>query len=291
MSAMKILACTDGSEGSLTILPHVRRMAVALGAEVVMARVLDPRLDAAAEVASSLEVALGRVQERWEADLRGMLNSIDVPGKVLVPHRPWGKDVADAIHDAADAEGAELVAMSSRGSGAFRHALLGSVAMGVIGRADLPVLTVAGSHLAREDDGPYHIVITSDGSPDSRSVFELLKPLLLPGKTKVSLLEVVTMKAKESEAEARARVLPGLEALRSRVPAGVETNAYAEAVPSGSSAATVIALVAQRLGADAIACATHGHTALRHLVAGSVALGVLQKAGMPVLLLKSKAVD
>ncbi|MGB4863002.1 MAG: universal stress protein, partial [Tepidiformaceae bacterium] len=99
---MKILVCTDGSPGSLAVLPHAGRFASAVGAEIVLTRVLDPRVDAASVVSPSLEAAVTTVQTSWEAGLREVLSAAGLSGSVMVPRRAWGKEVADAIHLAAD---------------------------------------------------------------------------------------------------------------------------------------------------------------------------------------------
>lgn len=291
MRDMKILVTTDGSPRSLEIVPHAAKLAAALGAEIVLTRVLDPRVDAASEVAPKLEDAVGRVEAQWRSAMEKALADAGVPGSVAIPHREWGKEVAEAIHLEADRQRAVAVAISSRGGGAIRHALLGSVAMGVIQRADLPVLTLGRSHPVSKTSGPYHLVILSDGSPDSRSIFAGLAKLLVPGKVKVTLLEVVVMKAQEREEEARERARPALEALLPRLPAGVEAGVHIDAVVPNTNIANAIAQVAAEIGADAIASATHGHSARRHLVAGSTALGVVEKAGVPVILVKSSAID
>lgn len=288
---MKILVCTDGSPASRAILPHAGRLARATDAEIVFLRVLDERVDAAAEVAPHLQDAVARVQARWEDDLGKTLAAEGLRGSVLVGKREWGKDVADAIHAAADKAGAALLAISSRGAGAVRHTLLGSVALDVISRTNLPLMTMAGAHPARQDGDPYHIVVTSDGSPDSRSIFKGLEQILVPGKTKVTLLEVVTTEAQDTEEQSQARALPYLRSLVGRIPGGVAAEVLVRVIPPGAAVDTAIVAVARGLGADAIASATHGHSARRHLIAGSTALGVVEKAGMPVILVKSKAVD
>ena len=107
-------------------------------------------------------------------------------------------------------------------------------------------------------------------------------------KTPEQLLEEAKQKA---EAEAKARSLPGLEALLKRLPEGVEAAVNLQVVPAGSKVDTVIVQTAKALDADAIASATHGHSARRHLVAGSTALGMVEKAQLPVILVKSQAVD
>ncbi|MCO5201140.1 MAG: universal stress protein [Chloroflexi bacterium] len=287
---MKILVTTDGSERSLCVLPHAARFATATGAELILMRVLDPRTDASGDIAPSLEEALVRVRERWTADLRAVLAKSGVAGETYIAERKWGEDIPTTIHRAADETAATLLAMDSRGTGALRHALLGSVTMGVISKADLPVMSLGGCPPPPGYDGIYHLLITSDGSPDARSVFGGLGEVLAPGKVKVTLLQVVVMQALEPEAEAEARGLAELRPLLERVPAGVEASAMVRVIPPAAGIDTAIAAAAADIRADAIATATYGHSARRHLVAGSTALGVVKLAEVPVILVKSHPV-
>lgn len=287
---MKILVTTDGSERSLCVLPHAARFATATGARLTLMRVLDPRTDAAGEVAPKLEEALERVRGRWAGELRETLAARAIDGDVHIAERAWGEDVPAAIHRAADDLQATILAMDSRGAGAIRHALFGSVTMGVISRADLPVMTLGGCPPVPGYDGKYHLLITSDGSPDALSVVDGLGKILSPGTVRVTLLEVAVMKALEPEAEAEARALASLQPLRDRLPGGVEAEMVVRVVPPGAGIDTTIATAAKDLRADAIASATHGHSARRHLVAGSTALGVVKLANVPVILVKSHAV-
>jgi len=50
---------------------------------------------------------------------------------------------ADALIAAADRRSAELLVIGSRGRGALRTALLGSVSMALMARADCPVVVVS----------------------------------------------------------------------------------------------------------------------------------------------------
>ena len=286
---MKILVTTDGSERSLCVLPHAARFATATGAELTLVRVLDPRTDAAGEVAPHLEEALERVRARWRDELAGVLAARAISGGVHVAERKWGEDVPATIHRAADELGATLLAMDSRGTGAIQHALFGSVTLGVISKAGLPVMTLGGCPPLPGYDGAYHLLITSDGSADARSVLTGLAGVLAPGGIRVTLLEIAIMKALEPEAEAEARALASLQPLIDRLPPGIEAEAVARVVPPGAGVDAAIAAAARELRADAIASATHGHSARRHLVAGSTALGVVKLAEVPVILVKSHA--
>ena len=289
---MKILVSTDGSDRSLTVLPHAGRLAKALGAQLVLCRVLDPRVDAADVVAPKLEDAVAQVESRWKSDLVDVLHQAGLDGEAVVPQRNWSKGIEDAIHETADEVGAVAIAMASRGGGAIRHALLGSVAMGVISRADLPIFVLSDKAEAPgASDSPYHILVTSDGSADSRSVFDGLKPLLLPGRVRLTLFEAAVMAAREPESEARARVLAELNTLATGLPQGVDVECLVDVLPADSNVAPVILKAAKERQVDAIASATHGHSAMRHAVAGSVALGVVKEAAVPVILVKSGAVS
>ena len=65
--------------------------------------------------------------------------------------------------------------------------------------------------------------------------------------------------------------------------AGVEVETFVrEGYP-----ATVIVEEAQGLSADLIVIGTHGHTGLKHLLLGSIAERVVQKAACPVLTVKA----
>lgn len=284
---MKLLVTTDGSERSRCILPHAARLARAYDAEMVLLRVLDPRSDAAGVVAPGLAEAVGEVRARWEAELRGLLADAGVSGEAMVVERRWGEGVPAAIHRAADETGAALVAIASRGAGALRHAVLGSVALDVVARADLPVMTLGGCPPAPGREGPYRLLVTTDGSPASRSVIAGMAPLLVPARLQVTLLEVAILRVQETEPQAKARVLPGLQALRSELPGWLDIDFRVPVVPPGAGIDTAIIEAAVAVGADAIAMATHGYSARRHLVAGSTALGVVRLAPVPVILVRS----
>lgn len=285
---MKILVTTDGSERSLCVLPHAARLAEALGAELVLGRVLDPRTDAAGEMAERLDDAVARVAGRWQAELAALMEKHGVAGTVHVARRKWAEEFPAAIHRAADELGASTLAMSSRGAGALRHALLGSVTMGVIAQADLPVMALGECPPAPGNTGPYHIVVAFDGSAGARSLFRQMQPLFVPGRVRVTVAQVATLQAQETEAEARARALPAVESVRGLLPEGVDVTCEVLATPKASDVAAVLAQAALERRADAVAAATHGHSAARHLVAGSTALGLVKRGELPVFLVRSK---
>lgn len=272
---MNILVTTDGSEQSLCILPHALRFARLLGADVTLAQVFEPAWHPAAP------------SER-DALLKTVLRTHGVSGDVLTVEQGEGENVAGAIRRAADAIDAVAIAMATHGRGAIGHAIFGSVALDVVSKASLPVMVLTGCPPAPGGDGPLHVLVTYDGSEDARRAVEGITRLLVPGKTKVTLFEVAIMSALETESEADDRVRGPLERLAAEMPDGLDCDVRIQVVPPAAGVDTAIAVTAKELGVDAIAMATHGHSARRHLVAGSVALGVVKQSQVPVVLVRSQ---
>jgi nucleotide-binding universal stress UspA family protein len=71
---------------------------------------------------------------------------------------------AEVILDAATRTGAQLILLGSRGLGAVRRVVMGSVSEGVTHHATVPVLVMRGSETAWP---PRHVVVGDDGSADA----------------------------------------------------------------------------------------------------------------------------
>lgn len=177
------------------------------------------------------------------------------------------------------------MAMDSRGAGALRHALLGSVAMGIIGNSKLPVLVTGQKAEAPAPGGALRLVVTNDGSAAALDVVNELAPLLEGREVEVTLLRVyeaaIGDAGRQAEAESAAAEL---EAVARRFPKEPAVRVAVEAAKGLEKVDAAIVRVAVECGANAIAMSTHGHSARRHLLAGSVALGVLAKSPVPLIL-------
>jgi nucleotide-binding universal stress UspA family protein len=203
----------------------------------------------------------------------------------LIGRLQRGEDAHDAILRIARQREAGIVAMHSRGSGAVRHALLGSVAMGVLKKTDVPLFLIGGEAAAPRTEPGYHIVATSDGSPASTGVLRALAPLLAGTVARVSLLRVCELRSGRAGPEAEIeRATAQLESLWPLLPPEVKGEVHCRVCPHQEDISTAIVAGARELGADAIALSTHGESALRHLLAGSVALSVLELSPLPVIL-------
>lgn len=281
---MKILVTTDGSPRSLTALPHAAALARAAGSTLTLLRVLDQLMDLGDHFAVKLDDAVERATAEWEASLAAALQSAGVEGDSVVVKKEPREDTWRTIIRAADDQGASLIAMDSRGAGAIRHALMGSVSMGILGHTTLPIM-ITGPKIqptASQTNG-YHIVATSDGSPASLAVLRALRPLAETTNVNITLLRLCWPAARHSAEDCAAQ----LRSFRSELPASARVTEEVREMTLTDGAAPAIVAVAGELGASAIAIATHGHSAAYHLFGGSTALGVVSQSPVPVILARS----
>ena len=149
-----ILVAWDGSE-------HARR---ALAEAVDLARTQDARLTLLS-VATPIGAWPGFVPPITEADLESAANQILAEGEAIVPEgisvsgqTAVGHPGTELLKRAAAANH-DLIVMGSRGRGAVRSAVLGSVSHFVLNHATVPVLIVhdgereSGAPAPEEDNG------------------------------------------------------------------------------------------------------------------------------------------
>jgi nucleotide-binding universal stress UspA family protein len=126
-----IVCGIDGSPYSRAALVYATELADRLDARLVLATVVEParsRYATMVERAAEGERLLGEVAET---------TGIDRAEQRVVTGLP-----AERLADLADDECAQLIVVGSRGRGALRSPLLGSVSISVIGLARCPVLVV-----------------------------------------------------------------------------------------------------------------------------------------------------
>ena len=139
---MKILIPVDGSETSTRALKHAQALARSFakpGKLIVVA--VDDALFPGVERKIGAEAAQRHHQENFErmlAPARKALARSTVP----VAFVEVVDAVADGILGVAAKQKADLIVMGSRGSGAIKGTLLGSVSMKVLAGAQVPVTIV-----------------------------------------------------------------------------------------------------------------------------------------------------
>ncbi len=285
---MRIVATTDGSLRSLAVLPHAAAFANASRSELVLLRVLDPQRDVPRSKGVPAYKRVKPIVSVWTDELRATLDVFSIAGEPIVDVMRRGERVHDAIARVADKMGARMIALSSRGAGAIRHALIGSVAARLIGSSGLPVLTagplVGQTRKARQ----YKILATTDGSTASRDVLDAIGPYMERSSMKLFLLRVYVPtlgdRGERAEmADCRKRIRKLQEEFAPHV-----TRSMVSHLEGLDRLDDAILQAAEKVTAHAIAMSTYGHSAGRHLLVGSTALGVLSRSRSPLILARAE---
>jgi nucleotide-binding universal stress UspA family protein len=285
-----VVVATDGSSHSHRVLPHASLLAQALGSRLLLLRIIDPKADVHHQLGESHDAALEHARERFSLDLTSTLARLGLYGAVSVADRREGEKTSRSLLRASIDAGASVVAMDSRGHGALRHVLHGSVTMEVVGATSLPVM-LTGPNLegAMANHAPYRILLTSDGSPASRAAVEALAPLLDNGPFQVTLMRVHEhAPAGEDDTAQLDECAAQLEGLRELLPPSLPVKTLVREIPRGGGIDTAIIEQALESSAHAIALSTQGVSARRHLLMGSVATTLLGRSPLPLILVRSE---
>jgi len=139
-----ILVPLDGSKRAEMILPHVEELARRYGAKVVFLQIFeDPIMLGRDEVIDISKYQHERDRrtkevESYLAGLEGEFKEKNIRAKKIVSCG----SVVQLILNTAERESADLIAMASHGWGSLHRVFYGSVAVGVLHRADRPLLII-----------------------------------------------------------------------------------------------------------------------------------------------------
>jgi nucleotide-binding universal stress UspA family protein len=191
------------------------------------------------------------------------------------------RTAAEAICTVAGEPGA-LVCMSTRGRGAARGALLGSVGEAVLRTTSRPILFVGPSFDPRWTLPPTPLVLAgTDGSQRSFAALRAAGDLAAALEARVRGVEVLRPadvplpgSPDWETTEALDRILASL---RER---GIRVDT---AVVDGFDPADALTAEVRQRHAAFVAIASHGRTGLGRVVLGSVAVNTVRKAPCPVL--------
>lgn len=276
----------DGSPGGRAALVWALEDAARRGAplEVVSAfpiqlTVSDPFLLDGGQLetvrADTLERARAQVEE-----VRAETGRTDVPVDVLAVAGPPAPMLLAASEDA------DLLVVGSRGRGAVRSLVLGSVALSCVTRTRVPTVVV---HPRDEDaGGAPRVVVGLDGSPESTRALERAgREAALLG---ADVLAVAAYSVGSYWSDAYDVVLPPIADLAADVRAGAEQQVAAADLPDGVAVHVECVegpagdvLVAAARGADLLVVGGHGQGAVRGVLMGSVALHCVFAGPCPVL--------
>lgn len=209
---------------------------------------------------------------------------------------------AERIARTAAASGSDLIVMGSHGRRPLLDALLGSVASGVIARASIPVLLVRKDASARP--GPLRIGLAMDDSRysiaalrflvEQRALFgpraslhlaHVVEPLPLPLRSALTRARSGGLSSGDIKALQRRnfeRVLAPARRLLSTAALPASETMLVSDIPGDALAAWA---AQERL--SLLVLGTHGRSALRAALLGSVAMRTAARSSVPLLLVPS----
>jgi nucleotide-binding universal stress UspA family protein len=297
MSALlqRLLLATDGSADASLAARAASDLAGITGAELHVVHVWRDLRPAGLSAAAAVEhprAARKWEQEAWELldDQTRSLRNTGTPaaGVHLREGRP-----AEEIAELAEQLDADLVVLGSRGIGAVRRLVVGSVSEGVVGLAPCPVLVVPGGEGAWP---PPRIVAGADTSEEAEGAVGLA--LNLGGALGLEVLVVTAYpeptpfgRGETPDAPARADPEGGRAwVARSRSSAGpgnvIEARLRTRAV-FGDAAAVILDAAEEGERPALVVVGRRGIGAVRRFVLGGVSSDVMRSVRGPVLIVPS----
>jgi nucleotide-binding universal stress UspA family protein len=285
-TGMRLLVAHDGSPGSDTTVALAGSLVWPAGTRVRLVAVTEGDLPALPDQMGASPSAVADEAEPPRRFLSAAARALERPGlEVEVVTRAG--DPAMAIASEAEAMGADLVLVGSRGLGRIRSMLTGSVAAGVVDRAPCPVLVARAPQVRR-------VLLAADGSATSAAATEAVARWPMFGELEIQVLSVTTLAESYRELppmrtirEARGRLrqqrIANAAVVRLRS-AGLRAAPF---VQHGDAASRIVAFAEAR-SVDLVVIGSRGHTGVRRTLLGSVARDVLAAAEASVLIVRSR---
>ncbi len=296
----RFLVALDGSRLAEEVLPAVSGIARRCGGELVLFHVLEPAPPPT--VHGEPHLATADAAERYLESLAAELRTAGLSCRTLLAtadHAP----VAACIARQARALGADIIALTTHGSGGLRGFLFGRIAQQVLQQAERPTLVVPAwrrdQRERRAPAPPRTLLIPLGPSPASRSVVPLAWRLADCLGARIVLARVVpTLEQLNLVERPPAVFLPSATAalleLEQRQ-AEEDLRAVATSAPSGLDVTIVVrqgdtvAELAQLAStADLVLLTTCGRAGLPGWLAGNVAARLLEQVATPLLLVPAE---
>lgn len=140
----KILVPLDGSKRAERIFSHVEELAHKFAAQVILVRVVEPVMVGVAPYEMGSSYVGEEIDRRtaegkaYVAQLEGEFAQKSIPVKSYVEYGP----VVSTILEIAEKEEVDLMALASHGRTGLARVFYGSVAAGILHRADRPLLLI-----------------------------------------------------------------------------------------------------------------------------------------------------
>jgi nucleotide-binding universal stress UspA family protein len=288
----RILVPLDGSPLAELVVPYVEELAMAFGAEIVVAHVREHRDD-----------EYDRVHQLYTERMAGKLeNDIKLvsPSSTVKPAFLQGEP-ASAIIDYARKSKVSLIIMATHGRSGIMAWAMGSVATKVIQKINVPVLLIRASVPAPppgKRDLFRRILVPLDGSETGEAALPYVKTMMEKLRSEVTLLQVIFPSPRvysitgmdytpynEPAVSSDENCRQYLEQASQRL--AVTGSQVRTELRTGDPAQEIIRL-ADAADTSLIAISSHGRSGIAKWLLGSIANKVLNSASKPVLLVKAR---
>jgi nucleotide-binding universal stress UspA family protein len=268
----RLLVCTDGSEGGQHAVTQALTLGRACAGKVYVLQVVKiiPEFEAAAP---DLRACLEEEIERQKADAaaEAARRGVEMEYRILHSISPFADIVAEA-----EKLKPQLIIIGRYGRTSLARLFMGSIAARVIGLSPVNVLVIP-----REDSLAFQrLLIASDGS--SYSDAALMEAIAMAARAGSELLGVAVAR-EEGEIPETGEILQRMLTAANR-----EGVSFQGISPQGLAADEGIIQVALENRVDLIIMGSHGRTAFKRLLMGSVTERVIGQTPCPVLVVKKK---
>ena len=268
-----IICGVDGSPGSRRAATTASELAKQLRASLVLVHVVPPRppMVLAAVPVGAHPVATAQMAELDKAEAEAAFASVadDTIGMDAEQVTLHGHTV-DRLSALADARGARLIVVGTRGRGRARTALLGSTSQELAARASRPVVVVRELESSARDDGlgPGPVVCGIDGSDPSQDALRVATRLAQDLHAGLTLVSACAAGTDSTD---------WLTAVR--IPAADDV----ERLTASGTPAEVLTQAASERKAALVVVGSRGRGLMRAAVLGSVSSAAIRLAECPVV--------
>ncbi len=292
MSTMQeIVAAVDFRSESKAALARAQYLATQFSAKLHLVHGVPKRSFAMSHDLSALPGSWRAAEESAAKDMAELAAALRAEGIELTT-QVSDLDPVHAVLAAAEEHGADAIVMGTHGYTGLKHAILGSVAEGVLRQAACPVITV------REDEANAaapirRIVAGTDLSTNSEPAVTWAFQLASHLGADIELVHVFSFQAdafphtEEWDREVADKERAQVERVQAQCDAHRGDRPAEIRVLTGDSPAALIARRAADWEADLLVLGTHGYTGLRSAILGRVAQEALHRASCSVATLKA----
>lgn len=293
-----VLVPLDGSQLAEAVLPVAAAVAKAFGATLTLFHVVEQ--NAPAQVHGQQHLTGG---DEAEAYLTEVAHRPILAGQAVETHvhRPRVGNVVGSVVDHAQEFGADLVALTTHGSGGLRDVLFGSIAMQALQRGTTPILLVPPAGVPPGPVAPHAILVPLDGTAGHEEALPVASALARAWRAAIHLEVVVPTAGTLSGHQAATKVLlpsatrhlldlahQGAEEYVERLAAGLKADGLvASWHVSRGEPATCLVEAAERVVADLVVLATHARGAMAAFWSGSLTPKVVASLHRPIFLVRA----